>query len=136
MMLKAFCVDAPMFKHLMQVKLVMAVPNLQAIETVDTTKLADKLNTGAEAAGRTTPLEAFIQVPDPFLSRALFLLPAAEAPDVSCLALDFQVDTSGEDTKSGVDAEEAVTLATHILTNCPHLKLKGTCLYFFIFLRL
>lgn len=45
----------------------------------------------------------------------------------------MQVDTSGEDTKSGVDAEEAVTLATHILTNCPHLKLKGTCLYFFMF---
>lgn len=46
----------------------MAVPNLQAIETVDTIKLADKLNTGAEAAGRTTPLEAFIQVPVLFFS--------------------------------------------------------------------
>lgn len=35
------------------------------------------------------------------------------------------MDTSGEDTKSGVDAEEAVTLAQHILSSCPNLKLKG-----------
>lgn len=44
----------------------------------------------------------------------------------------MKVDTSGEDTKSGVDAEEAVTLATHILTNCPHLKLKGASSRFFM----
>lgn len=35
------------------------------------------------------------------------------------------MDTSGEDTKSGVTAEEAVELAQHILSNCPHLKLAG-----------
>ena len=36
-----------------------------------------------------------------------------------------QVDTSGEDTKSGVTAEEAVDLAKHILSDCSHLKFAG-----------
>lgn len=37
----------------------------------------------------------------------------------------LQVDTSGEETKSGVTAEEAVDLAKHILSNCPHLQFAG-----------
>lgn len=36
-----------------------------------------------------------------------------------------QVDTSGEETKSGVTAEEAVPIAQHILAHCPQLKFAG-----------
>ena len=36
-----------------------------------------------------------------------------------------KVDTSGEDTKSGVAPEEAPAIAQHILAHCPQLKLAG-----------
>jgi hypothetical protein len=35
------------------------------------------------------------------------------------------VDTSGEDTKSGVSPEEAPALAQHIAADCPALRLAG-----------
>jgi len=39
--------------------------------------------------------------------------------------LGLQVDTSDEDTKSGVDVDEAPSLALHIKANCPGLRLAG-----------
>lgn len=45
--------------------MLVSVPNLAAIESIDSAKLADKLNTAAGAAGRSEPLEAFIQVIEP-----------------------------------------------------------------------
>ena len=36
-----------------------------------------------------------------------------------------QINTSEEDQKNGIDAPEAESLCSHILQNCPHLKLMG-----------
>lgn len=35
------------------------------------------------------------------------------------------MDTSGEDTKAGITADEAVPIAQHILAQCPQLKFAG-----------
>ncbi|KAI8474550.1 MAG: hypothetical protein J3K34DRAFT_366172 [Monoraphidium minutum] len=76
--------------------LVEGVPNLAMVETVDSAKLADRLDRCAGAAGRTTPL-----------------------------AVAVQVNTSGEESKHGVEPSEAVALAAHVATACPHLRLAG-----------
>ncbi|KAF9586721.1 hypothetical protein BGW38_006263, partial [Lunasporangiospora selenospora] len=41
------------------------------------------------------------------------------------LRIFLQVNTSGEDTKSGMTPEEAVEVARHVVSSCPHLKLAG-----------
>lgn len=80
--------------------LVGQVANLWMVEAVDSTKLADRLQAAAAAVlekeRKGVPLKVLVQV-----------------------------DTSGEDTKSGVTAEEAVEMAQHILANCPALQFAG-----------
>ena len=77
-------------------KLIREVPNLAVLETIDSVKLAGKLNTACETAGRD-PLHVFIQV-----------------------------DTSGEDTKSGVeDGPELDELLVYVKEKCPHLQIAG-----------
>lgn len=76
--------------------LVAGVPNLACVETVDSVKLADKLNDAAAAAGRGTPLAVLVQV-----------------------------NTSGEASKHGVAPADAPALAAHIATSCPGLAVKG-----------
>ena len=77
-------------------KLVKEVPNLAVLETVDSVKLAGKLNNACEAVGRE-PLSVFVQV-----------------------------DTSGETTKSGVeDGVELDELVLFIKEQCPYLRLSG-----------
>ena len=76
--------------------LVQGVPSLAIVETVDSAKLADKLDAAVAAVGRP-PLAVFVQV-----------------------------NTSGEESKYGVDPGEAcVSLAQHVATACPHLRLAG-----------
>jgi pyridoxal phosphate enzyme (YggS family) len=79
--------------------LVQGVPGLVAVETLTTTKLADKLQTAAAAAQppRAAPLEVYVQV-----------------------------DTSPwEGTKNGVGADEAADVAAHVAAKCPALRLAG-----------
>lgn len=79
--------------------LVKAVPGLVCVETVDSQKLANKLNGAAEemAAERSGPLGVMVQV-----------------------------NTSGEDSKSGLAPGAAVVdLARHVVAECPALKLDG-----------
>jgi pyridoxal phosphate enzyme (YggS family) len=76
-------------------KLVREVPNLAVVETVDSMKLASKLNNACESAERDS------------------------------LKIYLQVDTSGEDTKSGVLPAEAAGLATEIKAQCPRLEIAG-----------
>ena len=76
-------------------KLVREVGNLAVVETVDTEKLAKKLNSACESADR------------------------------ACLDIFIQVDTSNEDTKSGVPASEAASLAKAISESCPRLRVTG-----------
>lgn len=75
--------------------LLEGVPSLDCIETVDSVKLADKLSNAVGNLGRA-PLTVMIQV-----------------------------NTSGEESKYGVEPSEVVGLCTHVATNCPHLHLGG-----------
>lgn len=79
--------------------LVHGVPSLTAVETLDSTKLADRLQ---KAADGMSP------------------------PRVSPLDVMVQVNTSPwEGSKGGVDAADAATLARHVTTACPALRLAG-----------
>lgn len=77
-------------------RLVREVGNLYMLETIDSEKLANKLQNACVAANRTTPLYVLIQV-----------------------------DTSNEDTKSGVTDDEILPLVDYIQSQCPQLKLAG-----------
>jgi len=76
-------------------QLVEECKSLSAVETVDSDKLAAKLNSAVQAVGRP-PLDVFIQV-----------------------------NTSGEETKSGVEPGQEVALADYIAKSCPGLRLSG-----------
>jgi PLP dependent protein len=80
-------------------KLVKDVPSLFLVESVDSIKLAGKLNNACEAAGRTGN---------------------------NSLNIFVQVDTSGEATKSGVEnGVELSELLLFLKESCPHLSVKG-----------
>lgn len=81
-------------------QLVAAVPNLWAVESVDSAKLAGLLQKAAAAAGRS----------------------AARQP----LRVFVQVNTSAEPQKGGVEpGAEALALARYIVEACPALRLVG-----------
>ncbi|KAJ3031653.1 UNVERIFIED_CONTAM: hypothetical protein HDU68_001733 [Siphonaria sp. JEL0065] len=75
---------------------VAAIPNLFAVETVDGAKKADTLQKALVQAQRPNPLNVFVQV-----------------------------NTSGEESKGGVEPPECVAVAKHIIEKCPNLKLFG-----------
>ena len=80
-------------------ELVHGVPTLAVIETLDSAKLADKLQ---KAAAELEP------------------------PRAAPLGVMVQVNTSPwEGTKSGVLAEEAAALAAHVIGSCPALRFAG-----------
>ena len=79
------------------------IPNLWCVESVDTGKKADQLDKGRAALWEKekeyegVPLRVFVQV-----------------------------NTSGEEEKSGVEPEKgAAELCSHVRERCPHLKLQG-----------
>ncbi|GAB6023309.1 hypothetical protein CHUAL_008112 [Chamberlinius hualienensis] len=74
----------------------LAVPNLYMIETVDSNKLASVLNSSWEKFKKPEPLNVLVQI-----------------------------NTSGEDSKSGVSPQDATSQAIYIRNNCPHLRFSG-----------
>ncbi|CDS12723.1 hypothetical protein LRAMOSA04908 [Lichtheimia ramosa] len=76
-------------------KAVAAIPNLYVVETVDSQKKADTLNKACTGL-RPDPLRVFVQV-----------------------------NTSGEDVKSGVSPADCPNVCKHIVENCPQLLLSG-----------
>ena len=78
------------------------IPNLWCVESVDSVKKADQLQKGREILCTKSP----------------------EHKDIS-LRVFVQVNTSGEEEKSGVEPEEATSLCRHIRESCPRLKLQG-----------
>ncbi|KAH8334715.1 hypothetical protein KR074_008071 [Drosophila pseudoananassae] len=77
---------------------VISVPNLHMIQTVDSQKLATKLDAAwsKQQPPKDKPLEVLIQI-----------------------------NTSGEDVKSGIEPKEAPALYEFIKSNLKHLKLMG-----------
>ena len=78
-----------------KVNALMAVPSLYIIESIDSNKLADYINK---------------RVPEHRKDR---------------LRVMVQVNTSGEDSKSGVDPDAVTYLCKHIATKCLNLELTG-----------
>ncbi|CAZ80054.1 unnamed protein product [Tuber melanosporum] len=76
------------------------IPNLWAVESVDTVKKADALEKGRAALLSTSPSTPKLRV-------------------------YVQVNTSGEESKSGCQPTAAPVLAKHILEECKHLTLQG-----------
>lgn len=76
------------------------VANLFCVSSVDAAKKADALEKGRAALAEKQTLEQKLRVL-------------------------VQVNTSGEDSKSGVEPDEAVQLSRHIREKCPHLQLAG-----------
>jgi pyridoxal phosphate enzyme (YggS family) len=79
--------------------LTSSIPNLYLVSSVDSTKKATQLDKGRSE-----------------------LDPPANTP----LHIHIQINTSGESSKSGIaPGPDATSLAKHILTSCPNLKLTG-----------
>ena len=82
------------------------VPNLYSVNSVDTIKKADELNKGRGKASSPSS--------------------SSEASSPSRLRVFVQVNTSGEDSKSGVEPDRnCEELCRHIQEQCPHLQLAG-----------
>lgn len=75
--------------------LLAGVPNLAMVETVDDEKIANRLDTVVASIGRK-PLKVLVQV-----------------------------NTSGEESKSGVEPSGCVELARHVSLGCPNLEFCG-----------
>ena len=78
------------------------VANLYCVSSVDTAKKADALEKGRAALAANAGVE---------LEGKLRVL--------------VQVNTSGEESKSGVESDDAGELCKHIRDQCPHLQLAG-----------
>jgi pyridoxal phosphate enzyme (YggS family) len=76
------------------------IPNLWCVSSVDSEKKANELEKGRRAL-----LE--------------------KDQEAEKLRVMVQVNTSGEEAKSGVEPADAVTLCRHIIDKCPHLELIG-----------
>ncbi|ODQ55745.1 hypothetical protein SAICODRAFT_52572 [Saitoella complicata NRRL Y-17804] len=83
------------------------IRNLWSVETVDTVKKADALE-----KGRRSVLEGKGEVGE-------------EGKKWARLRVYVQVNTSGEESKSGVEPPEAHALCRHIHNSCPSLTLSG-----------
>lgn len=78
------------------------IPNLWCVESVDTSKKADQLEKGRDLLCEKSP--EYANVP---------------------LRVFVQVNTSGEEEKSGVEPSTATELCKHVKEQCPHLQLQG-----------
>jgi pyridoxal phosphate enzyme (YggS family) len=76
------------------------VPNLWCVSSVDSEKKANELEKGRKA-----------------------LLEKDNAAEK--LRVMVQVNTSGEESKSGVEPADTLSLCRHIIEKCPHLQLRG-----------
>ncbi|KAM4675005.1 pyridoxal phosphate homeostasis protein [Discoglossus pictus] len=74
----------------------VAVPNLHMLETIDSVKLADKVNGSWQKKGSSERLKVMVQV-----------------------------NTSSEDSKHGLHPSETVGLVQHIIEKCPGLEFVG-----------
>eukprot|EP00013_Stygamoeba_regulata_P011948 CAMPEP_0177670354 /NCGR_PEP_ID=MMETSP0447-20121125/24033_1 /TAXON_ID=0 /ORGANISM="Stygamoeba regulata, Strain BSH-02190019" /LENGTH=226 /DNA_ID=CAMNT_0019177489 /DNA_START=17 /DNA_END=694 /DNA_ORIENTATION=- len=77
-------------------KIIAEIPNLVCVEGVDSFKLAAKLNAAVAAAKRPLPLDIFVQV-----------------------------NSSGEESKSGVEPSECEDLIKKIKVELPNLRVCG-----------
>lgn len=90
------------------------IRNLDMIHTVDSIKLANLINKAFEksASGKDSSDDDNDNARQP-------------AHNTQTVKVMIQVNTSGEEQKSGIQPDEALELAKHIRTNCNRLELSG-----------
>lgn len=76
------------------------IPNLWCVSSVDSEKKANELEKGRRA-----------------------LLEQDSSAEKLCVMV--QVNTSGEESKSGVEPTDTLALCEHVIEKCPHLQLLG-----------
>ncbi|GAA6107059.1 pyridoxal phosphate homeostasis protein isoform X1 [Tachysurus ichikawai] len=76
----------------------LGVPNLYMVETIDSVKLADKLNSSWQKL---------------------------RSSNTQGLKVMVQINTSGEENKHGLNPDETVDTVKHIVSNCPALVFSG-----------
>jgi pyridoxal phosphate enzyme (YggS family) len=96
--------------------LVAGVPNLWAVESVDSAKLAQLLDKAAAARGVGGGSGG---------GSGGGGGGEAAPPQLQPLGVYVQVNTSGEEQKGGVAPGEGAALARYIRDQCPHLQLRG-----------
>lgn len=79
------------------------IPNLWCVESVDTSKKADQLEKGRAALVNKDEL----------------------SKEEALLRVFVQVNTSGEEEKSGIEPQDAMALCRHVRERCEHLRLQG-----------
>ncbi|OCL08737.1 hypothetical protein AOQ84DRAFT_363849 [Glonium stellatum] len=99
------------------------IPNLWCVSSVDSVKKADALEKGRAAfatklAAKRTNGESAKNAGGSSGNEA------AEGEE-AILRVMVQVNTSGEESKSGVEPSDALALCRHVRSSCPHLRLTG-----------
>lgn len=79
-----------------KVNKLLSVPNLHMVETIDSAKLADAINSSWERLEKKSKLKTMVQI-----------------------------NTSGEENKSGIAPSEATSLVKHIIEKCVNLEVCG-----------
>eukprot|EP00201_Polytomella_parva_P000217 CAMPEP_0175038698 /NCGR_PEP_ID=MMETSP0052_2-20121109/21_1 /TAXON_ID=51329 ORGANISM="Polytomella parva, Strain SAG 63-3" /NCGR_SAMPLE_ID=MMETSP0052_2 /ASSEMBLY_ACC=CAM_ASM_000194 /LENGTH=277 /DNA_ID=CAMNT_0016300165 /DNA_START=71 /DNA_END=904 /DNA_ORIENTATION=+ len=105
-----------------------AVPNLSMIETIDSIKLADRINRmiGDASTSRGSSPESSPKVSPRGSTSITKEKESSLAANVKRLDVLIQINTSGETSKSGVDPGPSVlSIASHIKNNCPNLRFAG-----------
>jgi len=82
-----------------KVNKLLCIPNLYMLHTVDSAKLADMVDRAWSKLAKPEPLKIMIQV-----------------------------NTSGEDSKSGISPDQVIDLVQHVIEKCPHVCLSGLML--------
>ncbi|XP_062871565.1 pyridoxal phosphate homeostasis protein [Trichomycterus rosablanca] len=76
----------------------IGVPNLYMVETIESVKLADKVNSSWQKL---------------------------RSSNAQRLKIMIQINTSGEESKHGLNPDETVSTVKHIISNCPALAFAG-----------
>jgi uncharacterized pyridoxal phosphate-containing UPF0001 family protein len=114
-----------------KVKELLRVSNLACVHSVHSVKLAEELNRRlAGRADRALPLDVMVQVRWVFSGREDWRLLCGYPPrplprHPPRLYAPTQVNTSGEEAKSGCTPEECLALCVQLRDSCPRLKLVG-----------
>ncbi|KAI9741715.1 MAG: hypothetical protein M1834_000100 [Cirrosporium novae-zelandiae] len=98
--------------------LAKSIPNLWAVESLDSIKKANLLE-----KGRTALVEELEKNGNQEEKKSL--IESGEGEGGKKLRVFVQVNTSGEESKSGVEPNETTAICNHIITSCPHLHLQG-----------
>ncbi|KAF2097889.1 hypothetical protein NA57DRAFT_40903 [Rhizodiscina lignyota] len=90
------------------------IPNLWCVESVDNAKKADALEKGRAALTERLKTQNENGTSN-----------GDSAGNQEQLRIMVQVNTSGEESKSGCEPGDTVALCRHVRESCPHLKLQG-----------